>query len=737
MERTSQADRLEELLAHRAWVRRVARALVLDESRADDLEQEAWLRALEGPAVRSPKAWLGTVLRNAASNLRRGEMRRRDHEASTPPGSPPPMPAELLERAEVVERVARAVRKMEEPHQTVILLRYFEDLTPPEIAARLGDPVETVRTRLKRALVLLRERLDAEEGGVRRRWVLLLLPLTGPTVPWPPRAVAGGSALATAAGVLAMGTKAKVALAVGILALMGTGVWLGLREPGLRGPGRSAVDAAPVAQDPRSGTRHPAANRNDGPEANPGEAAPSSPRNRALLRGTVTTAEGRALPGVEVVSAEGSVLTDAEGRFLLDLLRTAAESQVVTVRHRGFETQERELRIPPSGDLTEEQITLVPDFVVAGRVEDDGGAPVAGARVFLLLPGSARQESLGTTDANGRFSVTRGESGGFQLRVDAPGPPEKWRSSIHSTVVRSGDRDVVAVLRRRPEGHAMLRAEIVDSGTGDPCTPTRVLVVEATSGLTAPRGLRATMAPGLVTAEGLWTGLWRIWVEVPDRPPAMKEFAVEEGRAEIEVKVEVSARGTLTGRVLFEDMPATELIYVHAINRLALSGGIPSWLRQSDLVGTFPFGSVGREFEFPLAPGEYVVEAYGREGSREGMVAAARALIRVGAGEKVKIDLRMGPVANIRFQGGLVPGWVAELWMAEGNGEFELRDRLVGGGILNMSPSVAPGTYRWRMRFLADDVVSGVREAGETLEGTVTIGAGESKTIPVAAVPKR
>ena len=284
MERTSQADRLEELLAHRAWVRRVARALVLDESRADDLEQEAWLRALEGPTVRSPKAWLGTVLRNAASNLRRGETRRRDHEASTSPGSAPPTPADLLERAEVVERVARAVREMEELHQTAVLLRYFEDLTPPEIALRVGVPVETVRTRLKRALVLLRERLDAEEGGRRRRWLVLLLPLAGPPVPWPPRAVAGGSALATAAGVLAMGTKAKVAVAAGILALMGTGVWLGIREPGRGDPGRTGVDAAPGAQLSRSGARPPAAITNGGPEADPGEAAPPSPRNLWSVR---------------------------------------------------------------------------------------------------------------------------------------------------------------------------------------------------------------------------------------------------------------------------------------------------------------------------------------------------------------------------------------------------------------------------------------------------------------------
>jgi len=38
---------LDQLLAHREWVRRMARALVGDENLADDLEQDVWMDALE------------------------------------------------------------------------------------------------------------------------------------------------------------------------------------------------------------------------------------------------------------------------------------------------------------------------------------------------------------------------------------------------------------------------------------------------------------------------------------------------------------------------------------------------------------------------------------------------------------------------------------------------------------------------------------------------------------------
>ena len=281
----------------------------------------------------------------------------------------------------------------------------------------------------------------------------------------------------------------------------------------------------------------------------------------------------------------------------------------------------------------------------------------------------------------------------------------------------------------------MLRAEVVDAGSGSPCRPTRVLVVEATSGLAAPRGVATTIETGLVTAEGLWPGLWRIWVEVPNLAPAMKEFPVAADSQAVELRVEVPARGTLAGRVDFGDLPPTELLYVHALNRLALSGATPSWLRQGDLVGRFPYGSVGREFEFPLAPGEYVVQAFGKDTGEGGITAVARTVVRIEPGERLNVDLRMGPASHIRFQGGIVPGWVAELWMAEGDGELELRDRYVGGGILTLGQSVSPGTYRWRVRFLADDVVHDGREVATPVEGTVTVAAGKTEIVPVAAIP--
>ena len=155
--------RIEALLGDRAWLKGLARSLVRDESLADDLVQDGWLRALRHPPTRHVRAWWRSVLKRRAIDLRREEDRRRLREERAPaPEAPSP---ELLERVELQEAVAHAVRGLPEPYRGAILLRYFEGLPPRGIAKRLGQPVETVRTHLKRAHALLRER-SAASGAI-------------------------------------------------------------------------------------------------------------------------------------------------------------------------------------------------------------------------------------------------------------------------------------------------------------------------------------------------------------------------------------------------------------------------------------------------------------------------------------------------------------------------------------------------------------------------------------------
>ncbi len=68
-----------------------------------------------------------------------------------------PSPADEAMRREAANKLRQAVETLPEKHQRVILLRFFEDASLPEIAAVLGCSVGTVKSRLHYALEKLRE----------------------------------------------------------------------------------------------------------------------------------------------------------------------------------------------------------------------------------------------------------------------------------------------------------------------------------------------------------------------------------------------------------------------------------------------------------------------------------------------------------------------------------------------------------------------------------------------------
>jgi RNA polymerase sigma-70 factor (ECF subfamily) len=178
-----------ELLSHASWLRQLAGSLVHEG--ADDLVQDTWVAALRRPPrdVRGARAWLRAVVTNAARLRWRGDANRRARENATAEilDHEAPSPAELLERHELQQLLARLVTELDEPFRSTVLLRFAEGLTPTQIARRLSIPAGTVRWRLKEALARLRAKLDALHRGDRRTWMLVLAPLAMPrhTAPAP------------------------------------------------------------------------------------------------------------------------------------------------------------------------------------------------------------------------------------------------------------------------------------------------------------------------------------------------------------------------------------------------------------------------------------------------------------------------------------------------------------------------------------------------------------------------
>ncbi|HKD99913.1 MAG TPA: sigma-70 family RNA polymerase sigma factor, partial [Planctomycetota bacterium] len=153
-----------------------------------------------------------------------------------------PSDAEILEREEARRAVVASVLALDEPYRTVLLLRYFEDSPPREIARRVGVPFETVRTRLKRALDLVRADLDRRRGD-RRAWCLALLPFSRLA----PRA---GPFASLRLEITQMSMPLQFSIGTLVLGSLVAGVagWLSRGDaPPVAAPARPAVAARPAA----------------------------------------------------------------------------------------------------------------------------------------------------------------------------------------------------------------------------------------------------------------------------------------------------------------------------------------------------------------------------------------------------------------------------------------------------------------------------------------------------------
>ncbi|MBL9088201.1 MAG: sigma-70 family RNA polymerase sigma factor, partial [Planctomycetia bacterium] len=175
---------LDEALAHEGFVRALARGALGRDDAVEDVVQETLLAVVrQRPAPRSVRGWLAAVVRRRAADITRARSRRARLE---PRGARPEATAsaaDIVAREEVRRRLVAALLSLDPVHRDALLLRYDEDLPPREMAARLGVPVETARSRVKRGLHELRARLDADARGDRKAWAVALAGVAGLATP--------------------------------------------------------------------------------------------------------------------------------------------------------------------------------------------------------------------------------------------------------------------------------------------------------------------------------------------------------------------------------------------------------------------------------------------------------------------------------------------------------------------------------------------------------------------------
>jgi RNA polymerase sigma-70 factor (ECF subfamily) len=167
---SEERERFEQLvLPHLDAAHNLARWLVRREAEAQDLAQEAMLRAYRffgGFRGGDARAWLLKIVRNTCytwlANLRGAQVAEFDEEIhAVPEETPESLAIEGADR----ERLTRALEGLPPRSREVLVLRELEDCSYKEIAEITGLPIGTVMSSLSRARNRLREALAAEGRG--------------------------------------------------------------------------------------------------------------------------------------------------------------------------------------------------------------------------------------------------------------------------------------------------------------------------------------------------------------------------------------------------------------------------------------------------------------------------------------------------------------------------------------------------------------------------------------------
>lgn len=171
-------------LSHLDMLYRSALRLTHNRAEAEDLVQEAYLRAFRSSHRFTPgtnvRAWLFTILRNAFLNQRRQLGREAPEEDSVAWESATESvtlesgqdnPEEAFLQAELHGDVDRALKALPVVFREAVILTDLEGWTYKEASEALGCPIGTVMSRLSRGRSLLRQALHryAQEHGYLRR----------------------------------------------------------------------------------------------------------------------------------------------------------------------------------------------------------------------------------------------------------------------------------------------------------------------------------------------------------------------------------------------------------------------------------------------------------------------------------------------------------------------------------------------------------------------------------------
>jgi RNA polymerase sigma-70 factor (ECF subfamily) len=153
--------------AHASRVYTVVRRLAGDDALAEDLAQDAWIRAFRKLDLFRGEASFGTWMYRLATNMALNRLRRRDRREEVEVGAQLGHPRASLDDVVINQRIlSQALDRLPPGYRRVLVLHDVEGHTHEEIAELLSVAPGTSKSQLHKARARMRELL---EPGVSER----------------------------------------------------------------------------------------------------------------------------------------------------------------------------------------------------------------------------------------------------------------------------------------------------------------------------------------------------------------------------------------------------------------------------------------------------------------------------------------------------------------------------------------------------------------------------------------
>lgn len=621
---------LETLLSHGPFLRSIARALVRDPHEAEDILQETWAVALRRrPEKReSLRFWLARVARNIVKDRRRAAESRLRREAARSVNfneAAVPSADEMYERELLRRRIAQALFAVAEPWRTALLLRFYEGMEPAAIARMQQIPLDTVRSRVKRGLELLKMKLD-EQSIQKSDWRGLLLPFAAEPV------------TATVSLYSAKTTAAAVAAAALLLVSAAVSIFY-LNHPSNPEPADGRSLAFTSGADSNKNAVEEPASTASAPAAPLRESAPPTDRGILVIE-AIYSSDGTPASnvGIQLLPWNQDPRFDAE--YLLTNEKGIARREKLqpgkfgAYGDRGGNVQ---FKIEAGA---EQKVTLMipPGTTVDGIVTSPEGKPVPNADIWLSGYGNYTEGRVAAkSDSDGRY-LLKGITDGHHVSARAAG----FAPTYQFQVAGGGGRDTIHL--QFTEREARIDGIVKDT-EGRPIAGARVRIGPEAPirfqnsnnkpAAGAPPRVLTTHSDGTFSAESVEPGSVLLQVRADGYSPRREVVDTEEGSAR---RVEMILTGgfEVFGVVTNSDgKPVAGAVVEASANTDGRDNAYFTYHATADARGMYIFKSLPNE--------KMLIDARRESFSEEG----ALAIVSAAPGSRIEQNLQLATAADI------------------------------------------------------------------------------------------